>query len=370
VKIVSVTMTGNNAETIGDALKSVVDEVDLCFVLDTRELVTDGTLDVAGLICGEKLRVARKPWRDDFGHMRTAALDLAFQATKAEWAIWVDTDERIVVEKPGSVRLLAETAADLADAITCWHVSGEYRKERLIRLPRCGAYHGKTHEYWTAAVGRDERIARSQGVVRFDELAKTDEQMRAKLQRDAGLLLDMAKQEPDEPRWPYYLGDNFYNQGRFQEDVADQHKAKEDALKSYMDAASKGAGWGEMRAWAAFRAANILIEAGEPGMAREMAGLGLSDRITPELLWVLAAACLVAEDYPEAIKAATHCAAAGDYSGYGSTLRMQESGHIHPPARFEGPYELIARAYEGLGNQQAADHARQTAAKAKELREG
>ena len=35
----------------------------------------------------------------------------------------------------------------------------------------------------------------------------------------------------NEPRWPYYLGDNFYNQGRFQEREEDQHKAKEEVAR-------------------------------------------------------------------------------------------------------------------------------------------
>lgn len=367
MKIVSVTMAGNNADIIGDALRSVVNEVDYCYLLDTRSVIVDGTEEVARAVCGEKLRVGRRAWNDNFGFMRSLALDMAYQATKAEWAIWVDSDERIVVDKPGAVRQLCETAGDLADAITVWHVSGEYRKERLIRLPAQGRYHGKTHEYWN---GNDpKRMAVCQSTVRFDELPKSDEQMAAKLERDNHLLIEMIAEEPDEPRWPFYAGDNVYNRARYETDEAVQHRMKEAALKHFMHAAQMGAGWGEMRAWAAFRACNILIEAGEPGMARELAGLGLSDRITPELLWALSVAALMAEDYPEAIKAATHAAAAGDYTGYGKTLRMQESGHIHPPARWNLPYETLARAYAAMGNEKAAGGASAEAVKAKALME-
>lgn len=365
--IVSVTMFGNNAETVGDALRSVVGEVDYVFVLDTRALVADGTLEVAELVAGKKLRVGRKVWNDNFGAMRSAALEMAWQATKAAWALWCDTDERILVSTSGAVREVCETAADVADAITVWHVSGEYRKERLIRLPARGRYHGKTHEYWQGA--DPKRMAACQGTVRFDELPKTDEQMRAKLQRDQHPLFEMVLDEPTEPRWSYYLGDNLYNQARFETDEAEQHKLKEASLHHFMHAAQMGTGWAEMRAWAAYRACTILIDAGEPRMARELAGLGLSGRITPELLTALSAAALMAGDYPEAIKAATHAAAAGDYAGYGKTLMMQESGHIHPPARWHTPYELMAQAYKGLGNERAAGGAAGQAVKAQEAME-
>ena len=41
MKIVSVTMAGNSADVIGDALRSVVDEVDYCYLLDTRAVIVD-----------------------------------------------------------------------------------------------------------------------------------------------------------------------------------------------------------------------------------------------------------------------------------------------------------------------------------------
>jgi hypothetical protein len=45
MKIASTTLTGNSAGLIADALRSVVDWVDYCLVIDTG--VTDGTLEVA-----------------------------------------------------------------------------------------------------------------------------------------------------------------------------------------------------------------------------------------------------------------------------------------------------------------------------------
>src|ERR1700730_17170260 len=91
-KIVSVTLTADSAELIGDALRSVVDWVDFCLVVDTG--VTDETLDIARSIAGEKLVVFFFPWIDDFSAARNAGLDRA-TTLGAEWAMMLDTDERM-----------------------------------------------------------------------------------------------------------------------------------------------------------------------------------------------------------------------------------------------------------------------------------
>lgn len=353
-QLVSLTLAGNNADIIGDALRSVVDQVDLCVVVDTRTLAIDGTLDVAQLVCGEKLRVFRKPWRDDFGYMRSAALDCAAQL-QADWALWVDTDERIVAE-PGKVRELVETAGDLMDAISCWHVSGEYAKERLIRLPRQGKYHGRTHEFWDPADLDDKRIGRSQESVRFDELPKTPEQMTAKLERDLQLLQAQMDEEPDEPRWPYYMGDSYQLLGD-----------KDRALDSFMRAMTTSMGWEELRGWAAFRAANLMIEEGEPGAALQVACQGMALCPYPELLWTAAASCFVAGDYPNAIMWAMLCVSSGNYTGWGKTIHR--SGHVFPPALYESPFDILSRSYAAMGDEKLAAMTRNEYESAKALRE-
>lgn len=353
-KLVSVTLAGNNAAIIGDALRSVVDQVDLCLVVDTGALALDGTLDVAALVCGAKLRVFRKPWRDDFGYMRTAALDCAAQL-KADWALWVDTDERIVAEA-GAVRALLAEAGELVDAISCWHVSGEYAKERLIRLPRRGKYHGRTHEFWDPADLDDARIGKSAGAVRFGELRKTPEQLQAKLLRDLALLQAQMADEPDEPRWAYYLGDTHNLLG-----------AKEAALDAFMRAMGASLGWTELRGWAAFRAANLLLEEGAPGAALQAACQGLALCPYPELLWTAAAACFVAEEYPKAIMWAMLCVSAGNYTGWGKSI--ERSGHVFPPALYESPFDILSRSYAALGDEQLAAMTRNEYESAKALRE-
>ena len=53
--IVSTTLTGSNREIIADALRSVVDWVDWCLVIDTG--ISDDTLEIARAVVGDKLVV-------------------------------------------------------------------------------------------------------------------------------------------------------------------------------------------------------------------------------------------------------------------------------------------------------------------------
>jgi hypothetical protein len=91
--IVTETMTGNSREIVGDALRSAVDWVDWCLVIETG--VTDDTLEIAREIAGDKLIVRDFPWCGDFAAARNFAL-MAAAEIGADWALVLDTDERII----------------------------------------------------------------------------------------------------------------------------------------------------------------------------------------------------------------------------------------------------------------------------------
>lgn len=357
VKIASVTLAGNNADIIGDALRSVVDEVDLCVLVLTSPVIADGTEDVARLVAGDKLRVWRKPWREDFGYMRTAAMELAAKS-RADWGIWLDTDERIVCAKPGAIRELV-TAADPSpvDAISCWHVSGEYSKERLLRLPLRGTYYGLTHEYWKP-VG-EPKIGNSRGLVRFDELPKDDAAFAAKNARDLDLLERQIALEPEEPRWLFYQGGALKNLHR-----------EGEALGVFLACMNASVGWGELRGWAAFRACELLLTADEPDpdAALQVACQGMALCPYAELDWVAAYSCLLMEDYPSAIIWANKAIAGGRFvEGWGRGVHR--TGHVFPPALYEAPFAVHVEALTKLGQTDAAAQAQRQFAEALAMRE-
>src|SRR5512139_1327654 len=142
--IVSTTLTGSNADVIGDALASVVAQVDRCIVIDTG--AKDDTLEVARRVAGDKLLVREFPWKNDFAAARNFALDAA-GAAGAQWAVTVDTDERMVFDT--GVDLREALAATSAKVLLVGDSYGSYAKERIIRLPTTVRWAGPTHEALT-----------------------------------------------------------------------------------------------------------------------------------------------------------------------------------------------------------------------------
>src|SRR6188768_2857610 len=129
MKIASTTLTGNSAGVIADALRSVVDWVDYCLVIDTG--VTDDSLDIARSVAGNKYVSRSFAWIQDFAAARNFALDAAAELG-ADWAITVDTDERI--DRRG-IDLRAVMASTTAGVLMMPSSDGTYAKERCFRLP-------------------------------------------------------------------------------------------------------------------------------------------------------------------------------------------------------------------------------------------
>src|SRR5512141_230410 len=109
--IVTTTLTGSNADIIGDALASVLPQVDRCIVIDTG--AKDDSIDVARRVAGEKLLVREFAWINDFAAARNFALQAAVDAG-GEWAVTVDTDERLLFDAGFVLRdALAATKANV-----------------------------------------------------------------------------------------------------------------------------------------------------------------------------------------------------------------------------------------------------------------
>ncbi len=147
--IASMTITGSNREIVGDALRSVVDWVDWCVLIDTG--IQDDTIEIARQIAGDKLIVREFAWCDDFSAARNFALAAAAD-TGASWAVFVDSDERLVLN---GVDIHAVLASSPELTLLVPHDSGEYTKDRFFRLPVVGGFRGPTHEayYITREIG-------------------------------------------------------------------------------------------------------------------------------------------------------------------------------------------------------------------------
>jgi hypothetical protein len=344
--IVSMTLTGNSREIIGDALRSVVDWVDWVLVVDTG--VTDDTLRIAREVAGEKLVVRQFPWREDFAAARNFALEAAAE-TGADWAVTLDTDERLIVGDFDPREALRTAPIDMLHAN---HVGGSYGKERFFRLPAKGRFVGPTHE----AFIREGGPAGVLDEVRFEELGKSPEQYRHKVERDVAILSRHTAEHPNDPRWFYYLGDSLAGLGRHEE-----------AIAAWRICASLN-GWDEEGAWAMYRAAESFLKLERPVDAIEACAVGMAKHAgLAELPWLAAYACWQAGRPAQAVYWATHAVVMGQFAGAAKTV--PRIGFRHPPALWEGPYDVLRFALRAIGDETSADEAERLYHEAKAARE-
>ncbi len=343
--IVSTTLTGNSGEIIGDALRSVVDWVDVILVIDTG--ITDNTLEIARDIAGSKLVVRQFPWRDDFAAARNFALEAAAELG-ADWAVTLDSDERLVIDES---EICAALSATGADSLHVKQVNGTYGKERIFRLPARGRYVGPTHEAFIREGGNAEVL---DGML-FAELGKTHEQYRQKAERDIAILTRHTAEHPDDPRWFYYLGDSLAGLGRHDE-----------AIVAFRVCASLN-GWDEESAWAMYRAAECLLKIDRPAEAIEACAVGMARHAgLGELPWLAGFAAWRAGRPAQAVYWARASITMGHFQGNGGSV--PRIGFRHPPGLWEGPFDVLRFALRQLGDEAGADEAEQAFAAAMSAR--
>lgn len=331
--IVSTTLTGSNAGIIGDALASVVAQVDRCLVIDTG--ATDDSLAVARAVAGDKLEVRTFRWQNDFAAARNFALEAA-TGLGGTWAVTVDTDERLRFDAGVQLpRLLATTRAQVCMVLDDL---GSYSKERIVRLPASVRWSGPTHE---CLEGRTQADTVTLPGVRFHELPKDPAAARRKFERDLAILRRHTRQHPKQARWFYYLGSTHQQLG--------EHAAAIDAFRTCAELR----GWDEEGAWACYGAAESCCSLRRWDDALQFCAAGLAIRpATAELAWLAGFAAYKGLRFGDAVAWSNMAIANGLYRGQGA--QFERISFRHPPALYEGPYDVLRWAYQALGNQEAA----------------
>ncbi|MCH9683511.1 MAG: glycosyltransferase [Deltaproteobacteria bacterium] len=329
--IVSTTLAGNCEHIIGDALRSVASWVDLCLVVDTG--IDDGTLEVAREVVGDKLRVLARPWDDDFAAARNFALAAA-QDLGAEWALTLDTDERI---ERGAVDVGLALANSDVGVLMAETAERSYAKERFIRLPTAARWVGPTHEALQLAT---EKRGRLRGVV-FWELPKSGTALRHKLERDERILSRHVERHPDDTRWRFYLGETLRLSG--------QHR---DAIEQYEACASRP-GWDEQRAWACYRKAYCHARLDEYELALDACAVGLARHAgIAELPWLASLCAYKLGRHAQARYWAQLSITWGWYQGEGA--QVPRIGFRDLSGLYEGPFEVLRCALRKLGDTMGA----------------
>lgn len=344
--LISVTLTGNAETLIEDALRSVLPWVDACLIVDTG--ATDNSIAAARAVAGAKYRGATFSWIDDFAAARNYGFEVA-AATGAAWAVILDTDERI---DSGHVDVRLALARSSDSILLVPHDSRTYAKERFFRLPVPGHFVGPTHEYFQQEQGTRGELAG----VRFQEEPKSEAGYRVKFERDLDILQRCVRDGPENARWLYYQGDALQNLGQHVE-----------AIESFRRCSALSH-WDEEAAWACYRAAQSFIALSEWHEAVSSCAAGLARHAgMAELPWLAAYASWEVGNAAQAAYWAQSAIAVGQFVGVGGAI--PRVGFRHPPALYEGPYDVLRFALRALGDGAGADEAERLYHQARAARE-
>lgn len=195
----------NESKIIRRLFDSIVGFLDYWVIVDTGS--TDGTQDIILDYFREKNipgELHHIPWKN-FGYNRTKAI----QATqnKTDYTLLVDADFIVNVKDPNFKNVLGKIGAD--GHLIKYEGGLDYRQNLLVRTACNWFYKGVTHEFISAPDG--QRMAQYDGVTithKADGGSRSD-----KFERDIQLLEDGLKEDPDNGRYLFYLGQSYKDLG-------------------------------------------------------------------------------------------------------------------------------------------------------------
>lgn len=341
MKIITTTLAGSDTEeAIVGALESVVDQVDECLVICTGISRGEAVIRAARGVVGDKLRVNYWVWEDDFSRARNHALDEAARQG-ADWAMTLDTDERMLFEDGFNLRERLEQAQQ--ELILVEQADRTYWKERLFKLPSTLRWRGPTHEILEGAPTGQKMVG-----VRFSELAKTPEQLQRKFTRDRDALQRWVRRHPTEARWWYNLGCSHHGLGEIDE-----------AIRAYMQCATYSV-WPEEGSWACFAAATCHLQKEQYGQAIKACATGLMIRpACAELAWIAGVASWHMKRLEDALAWSNMAIANGGE-------RFPRMNFCDRQGLYHGPWQILYKVHTELGNKAEAAEAEAQWWKAKE----
>lgn len=206
----------NEGHVLGRLLASVVPHISGYVISDTgstdntREVIEEGTRELPG-------RIVEEPWQS-FGHNRTRALEEAQEWVEAEgwdpastYLLLLDADMVLCAPHGFDLEKLTLPAYSLVQKTP----DLSYPNTRLVRADHAWRSVGVTHEYWA---GPGIPAPTLEGVWiddRNDGGSRGD-----KFERDAALLEEGLRKEPENVRYMFYLAQTYFDLGRFRDAAA------------------------------------------------------------------------------------------------------------------------------------------------------
>lgn len=230
----------NESHIIKECLNSIYKLIDYWVIVDTGS--TDGTQDLIREFFKEKGipgELHERPWLN-FGHNRTEAVQLC--DGKADYAFMIDADDYI----EGDFKYPVDMSAD-GYALKMGRPEFSWWRTQIFKTGMGWKYEGVLHEYATCPNKPDLKIAKLEG--KYYVVARTLGARNVgitaveKYSKDAQLLEEALKTEPNNSRYQFYLGQSYFDSQQW-----------EKSIEAYLKRAQMG-GWGEEVFYSLFRVA-------------------------------------------------------------------------------------------------------------------
>jgi len=263
-------------------LASVQGVVDFFVIVDTGS--SDGTPELIQRLAGDlglPGEIHFRPWVN-FGYNRQEALELALAADRGDWLLFIDADEEWVCPKP---ELFLRLEPGVTYLVEKHHGEIRYTLPTLVdvRQNRWG-WRGPVHEYLEhlEGPGRTQRCTEAWILYRLGQGGRSrNVNPRDKFLRDAALLEEALRREPDNARYRFYLAQSYRDAGDRQQ-----------ALRHY-DLRSRMAGWDQESYIAQCEKVRlaILLGTGREWIIPELIKAYRMRPSRAEALWMLAGYC-------------------------------------------------------------------------------
>lgn len=206
----------NEKDVIARCLASTLNIIDYWIIVDTGS--TDGTQDIIKNFMKEKNvpgELYERPWKN-FAHNRNEALD--FARHKADYIFFMDADEYLIYEPNFK---LPELNRDFYYMPITFGGS-RYSRVFMVKGDQDWKWEGVLHE----AVGSS--VARSSGTFENVYDFVTAEGARSKdpekYLKDAAVLEEALKEDPNNSRYRFYLAQSYGDAGKNEESIVNYEK--------------------------------------------------------------------------------------------------------------------------------------------------
>lgn len=195
----------DEARVIERCLASVKPVIDRWVIVDTGS--TDGTQEIIRRVMADiPGQLHERPWRN-FGHNRTEALELA--RAQGDYLLFIDADEQLKVDSTFDPTQLSGDAYSL----TTYFGNLVYDRVSLVNSRLPWKWCGVLHEYLDAGRAVAQPRLPGLGILVTPDGARSNDPH--KFEKDAAVLEEALKAEPDNARYWFYLGQSYRDCGQF-----------------------------------------------------------------------------------------------------------------------------------------------------------